>query len=65
MEKLIEGFRRFRKEAFPVYEAHAQSPQTLFIGSSDSRVIPELLTQRQPRALGACPDRFGAGVIER
>jgi carbonic anhydrase len=34
MEKLVEGFRRFRKEASPVYEdlfrtlAHAQSPQT-------------------------------------
>jgi [protein-PII] uridylyltransferase len=68
MEKLVEGFRRFRKEAFPVYEdlfrtlAHAQSPQTLFIGCSDSRVIPELLTQRQPRA-GAGSDRMSTAAI--
>jgi carbonic anhydrase len=50
MEKLVEGFRRFRKEAFPVYEAHAQSPQTLFTYCSDSRVM-RILTQWQPRAL--------------
>ena len=62
MEKLIEGFRRFRKEAFPPYEARAQSPQTLFIGCSDSRVIPELLTQRQPRA-GAGSDGMSTAAI--
>src|SRR5271163_5260953 len=68
MEKLIEGFRRFRKEAFPVYEdlfrtrARARSPQTLSIGRSDSRVIPELLTQRQPRA-GAGSDRMSTAAI--
>jgi carbonic anhydrase len=28
--------------------AHAQSPHILFISCSDSRVMPELLTQRQP-----------------
>ena len=70
MENLIEGFRRFRKEAFPVYEdlfrtrAHAQSPQTLFIGCSDSRVIPELLTQRQPRA-GAGSDGMSSTAAIR
>ena len=54
MEELIEGLRRFREEAFPANEdlfrkpAHAQSPHTLFVACSDSRVVPELLTQRQP-----------------
>jgi hypothetical protein len=54
MEELIEGFRRFREEAFPAHAdlfrklAHAQSPHTLFVACSDSRVVPELLTQRQP-----------------
>jgi carbonic anhydrase len=54
MEELVDGLRRFRKEAFLGYEnlfrklAHAQSPHTLFVACSDSRVVPELLTQRQP-----------------
>jgi carbonic anhydrase len=46
MEELIEGFRRFREEAFPAHAdlfhklAHAQSPHTLFVVCSDSRVVP-------------------------
>jgi len=54
MEKLVEGFRRFREAAFPAREdlfrklAHAQSPHTLFVACSDSRVVPELLTHREP-----------------
>ncbi len=54
MEELIAGFRKFREEAFPAREglfqqlAHRQTPGTLFVTCSDSRVVPELLTQREP-----------------
>src|SRR5579859_8033464 len=54
MEELIAGFRKFREEAFPAREglfqqlAHSQTPGTLFVTCSDSRVVPELLTQREP-----------------
>ncbi len=54
MEELITGFRKFREEAFPAREglfhqlAHRQTPGTLFVTCSDSRVVPELLTQREP-----------------
>jgi carbonic anhydrase len=54
MEELVKGFRRFREETFPAGEdlfqklAHAQSPHTLFAACSDSRVVPELLTHREP-----------------
>ncbi len=54
MEELIAGFRKFREEAFPTREglfqtlAHTQSPGTLFVSCSDSRIVPELLTQREP-----------------
>jgi carbonic anhydrase len=54
MKELIEGFRRFRQEAYPARRdlfhelAHHQSPDTLFIACSDSRVVPELVTQSEP-----------------
>ena len=54
MAKLAEGVRKFQEEAFPQREelfhrlAHTQSPDILFIACSDSRVVPELLTQREP-----------------
>jgi len=54
-EELIRGLRRFRREAFPRYREHferlvaeGQSPRTLFIGCSDSRVLPDLLVDAGP-----------------
>lgn len=54
-ESLIRGLERFRHETFPRYEEHyrdlvarGQRPSTLFIGCSDSRVVPDLLLDAAP-----------------
>lgn len=53
--ELLAGLRRFRKDHFPRYEERfrrlvdeGQRPSTLFIGCSDSRVVPEVLTDAAP-----------------
>ena len=54
MKDIIEGFLRFQREVFPQRSelfkrlATSQNPRTLFIACSDSRVVPELVTQREP-----------------
>ncbi|MDX1269993.1 MAG: carbonic anhydrase, partial [Oceanisphaera sp.] len=57
MKEIIEGFLKFRQDVYPAHEdlfkdlAHQQSPRTLFISCSDSRLVPELVTQHQPGGL--------------
>ncbi|MBY8883563.1 carbonic anhydrase [Streptomyces sp. PTM05] len=57
MHHLIEGVARFRRDVFPAKAelfaglATRHRPSTLFIGCSDARVPPELITQCEPGEL--------------
>ena len=57
MQRLFEGLVQFRQEDF---ESHrelfedlgaAQKPHTIFIGCSDSRVVPNMITRTLPGEL--------------
>ena len=51
----LEGLRHFKEEYFPLYKneyqkmvEEGQHPRTLFIGCSDSRIVPYLLMNKGP-----------------
>jgi carbonic anhydrase len=58
MDALIEGYRRFRAETWPqqrarfeALAAQGQSPQTMVIACSDSRVDPQMIFSAAPGEL--------------
>ncbi len=55
LDKLINGNKKFKDVSFPTLEndfenlvKYGQNPQILFIGCSDSRVLPELIVDSKP-----------------
>ena len=60
MQKIISGYHTFRKKVYPANEAlfrelaSGQKPEVLFITCSDSRVMPNLITQTRPGDLFIC-----------
>jgi len=57
MRQLLHGVRKFQHKVFPSLRerfeqlAAGQRPRTLFITCSDSRIVPELVTQTDPGEL--------------
>ncbi|ALR77857.1 carbonic anhydrase [[Enterobacter] lignolyticus] len=57
MKEIVEGILKFQRDAFPERAelfkglATRQNPKALFISCSDSRLVPELVTQREPGEL--------------
>jgi len=57
MNRLFRGYMKFREEDFHSHRelfkelGRSQQPHTLFIGCSDSRVVPNMITQTHPGEL--------------
>jgi carbonic anhydrase len=60
MQKLMDGYLRFRAEVFPQWKDHfhllaeSQAPKVLFITCADSRVVPSLIFQAEPGDMFLC-----------
>ena len=54
MQKLVDGLHKFQSEVFHSHQelftalSKGQEPETLFITCSDSRILPNLITQTKP-----------------
>jgi carbonic anhydrase len=54
MQKLVDGLHKFQSEVFQTQQelfaalSKGQQPETLFITCSDSRILPNLITQTKP-----------------
>lgn len=57
MQQLVNGVHRFQRDVFRTHQSlfegltKGQSPSTLFVTCSDSRICPQLITQTQPGEL--------------
>lgn len=60
MQRLLQGYARFRHDVFPGMKDHfhlladSQHPETLFITCADSRVVPDLILQTEPGDMFLC-----------
>ena len=60
MKRILDGLSRFQTDVFPEERelfgrlATGQSPETVFITCSDSRIVPDLITQTKPGDLFIC-----------